>query len=236
MQPCRRFDLDTLNDDELRLVVDRFALQTGCEIHAFDITQEFGVPTIWVMVTSCDPRTHRPFRPRTATQIRSRPLRVRSLRSLGRYGSTERSIVEGATISSAYSMTLAEWWTSTTTQNSPDCRRRLSDSNSCSELAGTHVDSATPSSLPGWKPGATSAPRWHYSCVGSSHRASTSSWSTKARMRRLASGLGLSKFSCLVYFQRTSGAGWRGSRAHLDSPTVEGFHHGHTHSPEGAEK
>ncbi|MBU6472094.1 MAG: YcaO-like family protein, partial [Alphaproteobacteria bacterium] len=49
MASPRRIDLAAMLGSELQLAVDRFHWVTGFELHALDITQEFAVPTIWML-------------------------------------------------------------------------------------------------------------------------------------------------------------------------------------------
>lgn len=48
-QTPRRFDLCSLNQLDAKLSVDRFHALCNYDLLAFDITQEFGIPSIWVM-------------------------------------------------------------------------------------------------------------------------------------------------------------------------------------------
>jgi ribosomal protein S12 methylthiotransferase accessory factor len=51
----RRFDLASVRDPETRLLLDRLMLHRAYQIHALDVTQEFGIPTVWVVVESTAP-------------------------------------------------------------------------------------------------------------------------------------------------------------------------------------
>jgi ribosomal protein S12 methylthiotransferase accessory factor len=47
--PLPRLNLDSADDPELHLMVDRLRAATGYEIFAFDATMEHGIPSVWVL-------------------------------------------------------------------------------------------------------------------------------------------------------------------------------------------
>ena len=42
-------DLNSANDTELQLMIQRLRTITGYELHAFNATMEHGIPSLWVI-------------------------------------------------------------------------------------------------------------------------------------------------------------------------------------------
>jgi ribosomal protein S12 methylthiotransferase accessory factor len=63
-----RVDLSQVRSRRLLLLIDRLREETGAELHALDVSQEFGVPSLWLMLVNPDDRG-----PKTLSGSKSHP-------------------------------------------------------------------------------------------------------------------------------------------------------------------